>query len=356
AFADAMRPEVPDAMAMATAAGIQTLVVTGDHLETAAAIATAAGLPPGRAITGTELEGLEDGTLGRALGELRIVARAIPEQKLRLVRLARGLGRTVAVTGDGVNDAPALQHADVGVAMGSGTAVARETSDLVLGDDSFGTLMDGLREGRRMVANVQKGLVFVISTHVALLGFILVATIAGYGQPLLPLQILWLELFIDLSTSVAFEREPEEPEAMRRPPRPRGELLLGRGLMARIGLAGAFSALAALAVLELSPARFEHARWVAYSALVVGQLVRAYANRSLDQSVLRLPPNALLAAACLAVLVIQLAIPAVPALATAFHASPLSAGEWLVVIAIAFLPAAVAEIVRTLRPGRTWIA
>ena len=108
-----------------------------------------------------------------------------------------------------VNDAPALNHADVAVAMGSGTAVAREAADLVLGDDSFATLMNGLREGRRIIANVQKGLTFLLSTHVALLGFILIATIAGFSQPLLPIQILWTELFIDLSASVAFEREPE---------------------------------------------------------------------------------------------------------------------------------------------------
>ena len=108
------------------------------------------------------------------------MARAVPEDKLRLVDVAREAGRTVAVTGDGVNDAPALQHADVAVAMGSGTAVAKDASDLVLGDDSFATLMYGLREGRRIVANVQKGLVFLVSTHVALLGFILIATVAGY--------------------------------------------------------------------------------------------------------------------------------------------------------------------------------
>jgi len=157
---------------------------------------------------------MDDETLGASLAGLQVVARATPEQKLRLVLAARANGRTVAVTGDGVNDAPALQRADVAVAMGSGTAVAREAADLVLGDDSFATLMNGLAEGGRIVANVQKGLVFLLSTHVALLGFILLATLAGFGQPLLPIQILWLELFIDLAASVAFEREPPEPDIM----------------------------------------------------------------------------------------------------------------------------------------------
>ena len=152
--------------------------------------------------------------------DLHVVARSTPAQKLRIVRAARARGRIVAVTGDGVNDAPALHGADVAVAMGSGTAVAREASDLVLGDDSFATLMFGLAEGRRIVDNAQKGLVFVISTHVAFLGFILISTIfVVERQVLIPLQILWMEFFIDLSTSVAFEREPPEPGLMQRPPR-----------------------------------------------------------------------------------------------------------------------------------------
>jgi Ca2+-transporting ATPase len=287
---------------------------------------------------------------------LRIVARALPEQKLRLVRLARAAGRTVAVTGDGVNDAPALNNADVAVAMGSGTAVAREASDLVLGDDSFATLMHALREGRRIVANVQKGLVFLVSTHVALLGFILIATIAGFGQPLLPLQILWMELFIDLSASVAFEREPEEPHTMTRPPRPRDEPLLTSGILARIAVAGGVTAVAALVILLVGAAGFEELRWVAYTALVIGQVVRAYANRSLTEPVHRLGPNWVLISACLLVIAIQIAIPFVPALADAFRARQLSAIEWLVVAAIALVPALVAEAIRTVRPGTTWIA
>jgi Ca2+-transporting ATPase len=355
-FADALREDVPQAMASATGAGIQTVIVTGDHPTTAAAIAASAGLSPGREVTGPQLATMSDEQVTEVLPELRIVARALPEQKLRLVRLARAAGRTVAVTGDGVNDAPALNNADVAVAMGSGTAVAREASDLVLGDDSFATLMDALREGRRIVANVQKGLVFLVSTHVALLGFILIATIAGFGQPLLPLQILWMELFIDLSASVAFEREPEEPHAMSRPPRPRDEPLLASGILARIAVAGGVTAVAALVILLVGTAGFEELRWVAYTALVIGQVVRAYANRSLTEPVHRLGPNWVLISACLLVIAIQIAIPFVPALADAFRAHQLSAIEWLVVAAIALVPALVAEAIRTVRPGTTWIA
>jgi Ca2+-transporting ATPase len=353
-FADRIRPEIGEAMAMAREAGIQALVVTGDHPTTAAAIARSAGVDATRVVTGSELDAWSDERLASELASLRVVARAVPEQKLRLVEAARAAGRTVAVTGDGVNDAPALHRADVAVAMGSGTQVAREAADLVLGDDSFATLMDGLREGRRLVENIRKGLVFLVSTHVALLGFILIATLAGYGQPLLPLQILWLELFIDISTSVAFEREAEEPGSMRRPPRPRDEPLLPVPLLVRIGLAGAFTAVAALVLIELRGGDAEHARWLAYSVLVIGQVVRAFANRTLSLSLLRLRLNGFLALAVLLVAAIHAAIPYVPPLADAFHASPLAAWEWGVVFAIALAPALAAELIR--RSGRTWVA
>jgi Ca2+-transporting ATPase len=289
------------------------------------------------------------------LSSLNIVARAIPEQKLRIVDVARKAGRTVAVTGDGVNDAPALQHADVAVAMGSGTAVAREASDLVLGDDSFVTLMHGLREGRRLVANVQKGLVFLISTHVAMLGFILIATIAGFSQPLLPIQILWLEVFIDMLTAVSFEGEAEEPGSMVRPPRPRTRPLLDWAILGRICLAGGFSAFAALVLIEQHGPDFEHARWLAYTALVVGQVVRANANRSLAYPVLLRRPNTLLLLGGLACIGAQIAIPYVPALDVAFQATPLDALDWLLVAIIALAPALFAEIYRAIR-HRVWVA
>ncbi len=313
AFRDPLRPEIADAMATATSAGIQTVMVTGDHPATAETIADEAGMPPGRVVTGAELTAWGDHELAAQLSGLRVVARATPDDKLRLVEAARMSGRTTAVTGDGVNDAPALHRADVAVAMGSGTAVAREAADLVLGDDSFATLMDGLREGRRIIANVQKGLVFLVSTHVALLGFILLGTIAGTAQPLLPIQILWAELFIDIATSIAFEREREEPGAMHSPPRPRNRPLLDRGILAGVSVAGGFTACAALA-LVLVEGGGDHARWLAFTALAVGQAVRAYANRSLTVPVYRLAANGFLAAAVLLVIAGQALIPYLPPL------------------------------------------
>jgi Ca2+-transporting ATPase len=356
-FADPPREGVDAALARARGAGIDVVVVTGDHPGTAAAIARRAGLLAERVATGSELATWDDEQLARELDDLHVVARSTPTDKERIVRVARAAGRMVVVTGDGVNDAPALHAADVAVAMGSGTAVARESADLVLGDDSFATLMDGLIEGRRIVDNVRKGLVFLLSTHVALLGFVLVATVVGFDQPLLPIQILWLELFIDLSTSVAFEREPPEPDLETRPPRPVGRPLLSRTTLGRIALAGSFSVLGALVLMTLVAADsgFDHGRWVAFSALVCGQAVRAYANRSTSEPVTDLDPNRLLLAGVVATIGIQVAIPYVPLLAEAFRASPLAAPEWLLVTVVALAPAVLADVFR--RFGhREWIA
>jgi len=205
------------------------------------------------------------------------------------------------------------------------------------------------------VDNVQKGLVFLVSTHVALLGFLLIATLAGFGRPLLPIQILWLELFIDLSASVAFEREPAESDVMTRKPRSVATPLLTSGLLTRIGLAGSFSAIAALVLLVADPQGPAHGQWLAYTALVCAQAVRAYANRSLTEPITRLSRNGFLLVACLAVVAIQVAMPLVPALADAFRAQQLGALDWVVVAVVALAPAVIAQVVRA-ATGRTWIA
>jgi len=353
-FADPIRSGIVEAAAAAQGAGIQVVVVTGDHPVTARSIATQAGLLDGEIAVGADLDRWSDDELTSRLSKVSVVARSTPEQKRRIVEVARSRGRLVAVTGDGVNDAPALHNADVAVAMGSGTAVAKEAADLVLGDDSFATLIYGIREGRRIVDNVQKGLVFLVSTHVALLGFILIATLAGFSQPLLPIQILWLELFIDLSTSVAFEREPAEPSLMQRRPRIVGRPLLTTDLLLRTALAGGFSAVAALWIMTTHDGTFEHARWLAYTALVCSQAVRAYANRSLTQPLRRLGLNGFLLLACAAAIGIQIVIPAVPPFADAFRATPLDAFDWALVATIAIVPALLAEVVRRRRGA--WVA
>ncbi len=357
-FADPIRPGIDDAMATARGAGIQVVVVTGDHPRTAAAIAREAGLDADRIVTGEEVAAWDDARLAAELPDLHVVARSTPEGKQRLVRAARAEHRIVAVTGDGVNDVPALHGADVAVAMGSGTAVAREASDLVLGDDSFATLLYGLAEGRRIVDNVQKGLVFLLSTHIAFLGFILVSTVfVAERQVLIPLQILWMELFIDLTTSIAFEREPAEPDLMRRPPRHAERPLLTTAILARMAGAGGFTAGAALVVMLTHGGTFEHAAWLAYTTLVVGQCVRAYANRSLREPIHRLGTNGLLLGACLVAVAVQALIPYVPVLAAAFRATPLDLGDWLLVALVALAPAIVAEAVRSRGRGRAaWVA
>jgi len=353
-FADPLRPGIREAMRAALDAGIQVIVVTGDHARTADAIALSAGLEPDHLITGAELERLSDAELAARIRDVTVVARSSPDQKRRIVEVARASGRLLAVTGDGVNDAPALHAADVAVAMGGGTAVAKEASDLVLGDDSFATLVYGVAEGRRIVDNVQKGLVFLVSTHVALLGFVLLATLVGYDHPLLPIQILWLELFIDTAASVAFEREPPEPGLMRRAPRVVGAPLLDRPLLARIAVAGSFSAVAALWLLGGRGDDPQHARWLAYTALVCAQAVRAYSNRSLTASLRQLGPNWFLLGACVMAIVIQALIPLVPALAEAFDAVSLDLADWLVVAGVALAPALLAQAVR--EAGRRWVA
>ena len=357
-FGDPMRPGIPDAMRTAREAGIQVVVVTGDHPLTAGAIAREAGLDAGRIVTGEELATWDDARLAHELGELHVVARSTPDQKRRIVAAARTDHRIVAVTGDGVNDAPALHGADVAVAMGSGTAVAREASDLTLGDDSFATLLFGLAEGRRIVDNVQKGLVFLLSTHVAFLGFILISTIfITERQVLIPIQILWMEFFIDLVTSVSFEREPPERDLMTRPPRHAERPLLTNGLLGRLTGAGAFTAIAALVVMLTHPGGFDHAAWLAYTCLVVGQCVRAYWNRSIREPVHRLGRNGFLLATGVIAVLVQALIPSIPLLAETFRATPLDASDWAVVAVVAFAPALLAEIVRTAGRGRVvWVA
>jgi Ca2+-transporting ATPase len=292
-FWDPPRQEVPGAVQSALAAGIRIVMITGDHPATALAVAHQIGIPGVRVLTGEDLDEYEPGALADALAEVNVFARVRPEQKLRLVETLQAQGQITAMTGDGVNDAPALKRSDVGVAMGQrGSDVSREVADLVLLDDNFATIVGAVEEGRDIYENIQKFLRFLFSTNLsevllvscgAFLAFALDLRDPG-GALLLPLtaaQILWINLMTDgvPALALAFDRTPG---VMRQPPRPADSPLLDRPSVRFVVTAGSMKAALALGILGLVPwlgYNLEVARAVTFHFMAVGQLLLTYPAR-----------------------------------------------------------------------------
>ncbi|MDX6771191.1 MAG: cation-translocating P-type ATPase [Elusimicrobiota bacterium] len=246
ALADPLRPSAREAVAMCRAAGLRVLIVTGDHPATALGVARELGLLEGPALTGADIAGLDAAGLTARLRDAVVAARVLPEQKLQVVRALQAAGEVVAMTGDGVNDAPALKAADIGVAMGGrGSDVAREAAGVVLLDDDFATLVAGVREGRRIFDNIRKAMAFVVAVHIPIAGIALAAAAAGWPLILMPVHILFLEMVIDPACTVVFEADPEEGDLMARPPRPPLEPILGREALVLSVLRGAVAFAAA---------------------------------------------------------------------------------------------------------------
>ncbi|MDP3856516.1 MAG: HAD-IC family P-type ATPase [Stagnimonas sp.] len=229
-LSDPLRAGVPDSVAACREAGIRVLMITGDYAETASHIAREAGLAePGRVLGGAEIETLDEAGLAAALGRCSVIARARPEHKLRIVRALQQAGEVVAMTGDGVNDAPALRAADIGIAMGGrGTDVAREAAHLVLADDDFSSIVHAVRLGRRIFGNLRQAVAYIIAVHIPIAGLSLLPVLLGWPLLLLPAHIAFLELVIDPACSLAFEAARGDPAAMQRPPRGREERLFDR--------------------------------------------------------------------------------------------------------------------------------
>lgn len=227
---DPLRPGVPEAVALCRTAGIRVAMITGDLPATALAIAAQAGIDTeGGVLSGPQLQALSDDELRQCVGRTQVFARVMPEQKWRIVRALQAEGEIVAMTGDGVNDAPSLKAADIGVAMGArGTDVAREASAIVLLDDDFGSIAQAVRSGRRISDNLRKATAFVLAVHVPIAGLTLWPLLMGWPLLFMPVHIAFLELVIDPVCSVVFEAEPAEPDTMQRPPRRPGSPLLGR--------------------------------------------------------------------------------------------------------------------------------
>ena len=280
-FADPVRADVPAALAEAKRAGISVALITGDYPATALAAAQAAGIDTRSGVmTGAEVAATPD--LERRLETVRVFARVMPEQKLKLVQAFRAAGQVVAMTGDGINDAPALGAADVGIAMGRrGTDVAREASDLILLDDRFASIVGGIRLGRRIFANLRRAMTYITAIHVPVAGLALFPILLGLPPMMLPMHLVLLELLIDPLCSLVFEGERSEEDAMRKPPRPANEPLFGPRQIAVAGIQGAVLLATALSLytwLIGAGLPDTDARATAFVALVVGHLTLALAD------------------------------------------------------------------------------
>ena len=356
ALADPLRAEVPEAVALCRRAGIRVVMITGDHPGTAGTIARQAGIEgTGGVLTGADIGAMEDARLAQEVRRVSVFARVPPEQKLRLVQAFRAAGEVVAMTGDGVNDAPALKAAHIGIAMGMrGTDVARESASLVLLEDDFGSIVRAVRLGRRIYENISNAMHYLLAAHVPIAGMSLLPLVAGWPVFLYPVHVVFLEFVIAPACSIAFEAEPSGEGAMSRPPRdPRAplfsalnlwtSLLLGASVFAAVGIASAWA---------VHSGRGEAAaRSLGFAAIVFGNLALILASRSRDQTIFDtlLRPNPALwwvVGGTLAALAATLYLPAAAAV---FRFVPLSAMELGLALGAGVLGVAWFEAVKLVR-------
>src|SRR5450759_1897224 len=367
ALVDPPRAEVPEAIAQCHRAGISVAMVTGDHALTALAIAREIGLVTDpaheRVVTGVELEHMTDEELETAVDEIRIYARVDPEHKLRIVAALKRRGHVVAMTGDGVNDAPALKRADIGVAMGRvGTDVAREAADVVLADDDFATIVEAIRQGRAVFDNLRKFILFLLSCNISEVSIVFATSLFSATPALLPLQLLWINLVTDGLPALALGVDPASRGIMDRPPRGAADSVLTTRRRVQVVWQGVAITLAGLSMYIWTstfmpghdPAR---AQTMLFTAMVLAQLLHAFDFRSETSTVFS--PNSLripwLIAALLGSMSLHLLVIYVPALQRVFSTHPLSVVDWGWVVVSALVPVVVIDIatVATARFGRT---
>jgi Ca2+-transporting ATPase len=353
AMADPPRAGSADSVAAAREAGIVPVLITGDHPITAAAIARRLGIlaPGAREMTGAELAQLSDAAFDDLVTDVAVYARTDPEQKLRIVEAWKRRGAIVAMTGDGVNDAPALRRADIGVAMGiAGTQVSREAADMVLADDEFSTIVTAVEEGRRVYDNIRRFVRYALTTNSGEIWAMALAPFAGLPIPLLPIHILWVNLVTDGLPGLALGVEPVERDAMHRPPRPPSESILGRGLWQHALWLGLLMGVVTLGVQAGAIASGWHWQTMVFSTLVMLQLGNALSVRSERVGFFRLGwrTNPSLLGAVAATLAAQLAIVYLPPLQALFSTQALAPIELGMVVVASTVVFAVAE-------GEKWI-
>ncbi len=338
---DPPRPEAAEAVRKAQRAGVRTVMITGDHPHTARAIARELGMldPDDEILTGRELDQMDDQQLRQRVVKVRVYARVSPPHKLRVVRAWKSLGHIVAMTGDGVNDAPAVKEADIGVAMGlSGTDVTKEASAMILTDDNFATIVRAVQEGRAIYDNIRKFIRYLLSCNMGEVLVMFLAAFMGLPLPLLPIQILFVNLVTDGLPAMALGIDPPDPSVMERKPRPPQESVFARGLGTKIAFRGILIGVSTLAVFILSLGPWgmglREARSMALAALILSQLFHVFDARAEDRSFLEVGlfsnPWALMAVFSSTAMLV--AVLYVPWLQHLFKTDPLTGGDWVIVV------------------------
>lgn len=351
---DPPREEVKVAVQKCREAGIKPVMITGDHKITAVAIAEMLGIKGKEdvALTGTDVEKMSDDELGKRVNSIAVYARVSPEHKVRIVKAFQKNGEIVAMTGDGVNDAPALKLADIGVAMGiTGTDVSKEAADIVLTDDNFATIVASVEEGRRIYDNILKAVQFLISTNIGEIIVLFVAVVCNWVSPLLPIHILWINLVTDSLPALALSVDPAEPDVMRRKPIDSKQGIMTKGFSIRVLLQGLMiGALALIAYRIGLDMSIEAARTMTFSVLAFAQITFVFGVRSGNYSAFRgMFNNKHLIGALVIVAGLMFIVLEIPALQNIFHVIRLNSQQWMWVAILSVLPLFITEIAKIIR-------
>ncbi len=348
---DPPRLEAKQAIAECKAAGIKPKMITGDYPRTALAVGKLIGLAStdDEVLTGQELSALSDEDLRGAVEKINIYARVSPEHKVRIVNALKQNGHIVAMTGDGVNDAMALKKADIGISMGiTGTDVAKQTADMVLMDDNFASIVGAVKEGRIIYSNIRKFVYFLLSCNLAEVLVIFISMLIGLPIPLLPIQLLWVNVLTDAFPALALGVEAGEPDIMKYKPRDPQEPLLDRKMWRSIvvqALVVTFSTLTAFS-LGLKAGGLQTARTLAFLTLIAGELFRAFSSRSEHISLIKQGffSNRYMVYSLIGSLVLVIPVIYIPVFAKAFELIPLTITQWLLVLGLGLLPLFAGEI------------
>jgi Ca2+-transporting ATPase len=351
---DPARPEVKTALAEAKTAGIRTIMITGDYPNTARAIAEEIGLlePGHQVLTGADIEDKSEEEMREIVKVTDVYARVSPEHKMKIVDALRDNHEVVAMTGDGVNDAPAIKRADIGIAMGiTGTDVAKETADMVLTDDNYASIVSAVEQGRVIYSNIRKFVYYLISCNMGEILIIFIGTLLGWPPVLTAIQLLWLNLVTDGAPALALGSEKGDPDIMQYPPRPPDEPIINRSMLTGIIVQTIAISAATLSAFAIGRGiDLDLAETMAFVTLSVSELLRAYTARSENVTVFKIGvfSNPVMNWAVLASLVLIIAVVYVPFLQPIFNTTAIDFTHWLMILPLILLPSIVAELSKVL--------